>query len=55
LGIACTKATLVILYFMHIRYSSKVMKLTVLSGFFMFLVLVSMTLADYMSRAWGLW
>lgn len=55
LAIACTKAVLVVLYFMHIRYSSKLMKLTVTSGVFMFLVLISMTLADYMSRAWGLW
>jgi cytochrome c oxidase subunit IV len=55
LAIACIKAVLVVLYFMHIRYSSKLMKLTVTAGVFMFLVLVSMTLADYMSRAWGLW
>ncbi len=55
LAIACTKAVLVVLYFMHIRYSSKLMKLTVASGVFMFMVLISMTLADYMSRAWGLW
>lgn len=55
LAIACAKAVLVILYFMHIRYSSKLMKLTVASGFFMFLVLVTMTLSDYISRAWGLW
>jgi cytochrome c oxidase subunit IV len=55
IAIACIKAVLVVLFFMHIRYSSKLMKLTVVSGVFMFLVLVSMTLADYMSRAWGLW
>ena len=55
IGIACTKAVLVILFFMHIKYSSRVMKLTVASGFFTFLVLITMTLSDYMSRAWGLW
>jgi cytochrome c oxidase subunit 4 len=55
LGIACTKSVLVILFFMHIKYSSRVMKLTVASGFFTFLVLITMTLSDYMSRAWGLW
>ena len=55
LGIACTKAVLVILFFMHIKYSSRVMKLTVASGFFTFLVLITMTLSDYISRAWGLW
>jgi cytochrome c oxidase subunit IV len=55
IAIACIKAVLVILFFMHIRYSSKLMMLTVFSGFFTFLVLITMTLSDYMSRAWGLW
>jgi cytochrome c oxidase subunit IV len=55
LGIACFKAVLVILFFMHIRYSSRVMMLTVGAGFFTFLVLITMTLSDYISRNWGLW
>jgi cytochrome c oxidase subunit 4 len=55
LGIACTKAVIVILFFMHVKYQSKLVKLTVASGFFTFIVLITMTLCDYMSRAWGLW
>ena len=55
LGIACTKAVIVILFFMHVKYQSNLIKLTVISGFFTFIVLITMTLADYMSRAWGLW
>ena len=55
LAIACTKAVLVVLFFMHLFYSSKLMKLTVFAGIFTFLVLITMTLTDYMSRAWGLW
>ena len=55
LAIACVKATLVVLFFMHIKYSSKLMKLTVGAGVFTFLILVGMSLADYMSRAWGQW
>jgi len=55
LAIACLKAVLVILFFMHIRYSSKVMMLTVGAGFFTFIVLITMTLCDYISRNWGLW
>jgi cytochrome c oxidase subunit IV len=55
LAIACTKMTLVVLFFMHVKYSRKLTKLTVASGFFMFLVLVGMTLCDYFSRAWGRW
>ena len=55
LAIAVVKATLVVLFFMHVKYSTKLTKLTVFAGIFMFLVLISMTLADYMSRAWGSW
>jgi cytochrome c oxidase subunit 4 len=55
LGIACAKATLVVLFFMHIKYSSKLMKLTVGAGVFTFLILVGMSLSDYISRAWGQW
>jgi cytochrome c oxidase subunit 4 len=55
LGIACTKAVIVILFFMHVKYQSKLIKMTVAAGFFTFLVLITMTLSDYISRAWGLW
>ncbi|HEX4021891.1 MAG TPA: cytochrome C oxidase subunit IV family protein [Acidobacteriaceae bacterium] len=55
LAIACFKASLVVLFFMHIHYSSKLLKLTVVSGLFIFLVLITMTLSDYISRAWGMW
>jgi cytochrome c oxidase subunit IV len=55
LAIACTKAVVVILFFMHVKYQSKLVKLTVISGFFTFIVLITMTLTDYISRAWGLW
>jgi cytochrome c oxidase subunit 4 len=55
LGIACAKATLVVLFFMHVKYSTRLTMLTVGAGIFMFLVLVGMTLSDYISRAWGRW
>jgi cytochrome c oxidase subunit 4 len=55
LAIATTKAVIVILFFMHVKYQSKLVKMTVGAGFFTFLVLITMTLTDYMSRAWGLW
>ena len=55
IGIACAKATLVVLFFMHIKYSSKLMKLTVGAGLFTFLILVGMSLSDYFTRAWGQW
>ncbi len=55
LAIACTKAVIVILFFMHVKYQSRLIKMTVGAGFFTFLVLITMTLCDYISRAWGLW
>jgi len=55
LTIAVIKAVLVILFFMHIRYSSKLTKLTISAGFFTLIVLLLMTMTDYISRAWGMW
>ena len=55
LAIATTKMMLVVLFFMHVKYSTKLTKLTVAAGLFTFLVLVGMTLADYFTRAWGRW
>jgi cytochrome c oxidase subunit 4 len=55
LAIACTKAVIVILFFMHVKYQSKLIKMTVSAGFFTFLILITMTLSDYISSAWGLW
>ncbi len=54
-GIACFKACIVLLFFMHVKYQSRLIMMTVGAGFFTFLVLITMTLSDYISRAWGLW
>ena len=55
LAIACLKMSLVVLFFMHVKYSSGLTKLTVAAGFFTFIVLITMTMTDYISRAWGRW
>ena len=55
LGIACFKAVIVILFFMHVKFQSRLIKMTVSAGFFTFMVLITMTLSDYISRAWGRW
>jgi cytochrome c oxidase subunit 4 len=52
LGIAVTKATLVILYFMHVRYSTRLTWVVVASGFFWLGILVALGLSDYLSRGW---
>jgi cytochrome c oxidase subunit 4 len=52
LGIASFKATLVVLYFMHVKYASRLTKLVVVSGFFFLAILLSLTMTDYGSRMW---
>jgi cytochrome c oxidase subunit 4 len=52
LGIAILKATLVILFFMHVKYSSQMTKLICGSAFFFLMVLFGLTLSDYLSRGW---
>ncbi|HYU35126.1 MAG TPA: cytochrome C oxidase subunit IV family protein [Thermoanaerobaculia bacterium] len=50
LTIAVTKAVLVILFFMHVKYSTRLTALTAISGFFFLAILICMTLNDYLSR-----
>ncbi len=52
LTIAVIKAVLVILFFMHVFYSSKLTKVTVGAGFFWLLILITLSLLDYISRNW---
>ena len=52
LGIAITKAVLVILYFMHVRYGDHIVKVFVIAGFLFLLIMLSITMSDYMTRAW---
>lgn len=52
LMIAVTKATLVILFFMHVKDSSRLTKLIVGTGFFFLIILFALTLTDYLSRGW---
>jgi cytochrome c oxidase subunit IV len=52
LTIAVIKATLVVLYFMHVRYSSRLTWVFVCAGFFWLAIMVALTLGDYMTRGW---
>lgn len=52
MGIAVTKAVLVILYFMHVRYSTKLVWVVVVAGFFWLGIMFVLTSADYISRGW---
>src|ERR1700704_3616480 len=50
MGIAGCKAALVLLFFMGVRYATKLTPLVIGSGLFALLIMVGLTLADYGSR-----
>ena len=50
--IAVFKATLVILYFMHLRYSSKLTQVAVGAGVSWLIMMIALTLSDYLTRKW---
>ncbi len=50
LVIAVGKATLVVLFFMHVKNSRRMTKITVVSGFFWLLILFGLTMSDYVTR-----
>jgi len=52
LGIAVFKATLVVLFFMHVKYSTRLTWAVVVGGIFWFGILLVLTLSDYLTRAW---
>jgi cytochrome c oxidase subunit IV len=52
LTIAVTKATLVVLYFMHVRYSSRLVWVVFASALFWLAILFALTLSDYWTRDW---
>ena len=52
LSIAVTKAAMVILYFMHVRYSPSLIKLVVAGSFLWLFIMLSITMSDYLSRGW---
>jgi cytochrome c oxidase subunit 4 len=52
LSIATCKALLVVFYFMHVRYSSPLTWAFAGAGFFWLLVLIALTLSDFLTRNW---
>jgi cytochrome c oxidase subunit 4 len=50
--IAVTKATFVVLYFMHVRYSSRLVWVIVASALFWMAILFALTFSDYLTRGW---
>jgi cytochrome c oxidase subunit 4 len=56
LSIAFLKAVLVLLYFMHLRYSSRLVWIFAISGFVWLMIIFFYVMTDYTSRGWvGSW
>jgi len=54
LAVAVTKATLVVLYFMHARYSERLTRVVIASSVAFLAILLFLLLTDYVSRPWSL-
>ena len=52
LTIAVIKATLVVLYFMHVRYSSRLIWVVFAAALFWLAILFALTFGDYWTRTW---
>jgi cytochrome c oxidase subunit 4 len=52
IAIAITKATLVVLFFMHVKYSSRLTKMIVGMALFFLMTMFGLTMTDYLSRSW---
>ena len=52
LTIAVVKATLVVLFFMHVRYGTRLTWAVVFGSVFWLGILLALTFSDYLTRAW---
>jgi cytochrome c oxidase subunit 4 len=52
LAIAVFKAAIVVLFFMHVKYSSRLTWLVVAGSIFWLLILLALTFNDYLTRGW---
>jgi cytochrome c oxidase subunit 4 len=52
LTIATIKASFVVLYFMHVRYSGRLIWLVIGSALFWLMIMFALTISDYSSRNW---
>ena len=52
LTIAVTKATLVVLFFMHVKYSNHLTWAVIVGAVFWLLIMLALTMNDYLTRAW---
>src|SRR5690348_9391307 len=51
-AIAAVKAALIASFFMHALYETKLVRVVMAGGVIWFLIMISLTLADYLTRGW---
>jgi cytochrome c oxidase subunit IV len=52
ISIACTKALLVVLYFMHVRYGGSLVRVVIGASILWIVILLVLLMGDYASRGW---
>jgi len=52
LSIAVFKASLVVLFFMHVKYGTKLTKMIVMCGLFWLILLLFIVMSDIWTRSW---
>jgi cytochrome c oxidase subunit 4 len=52
LAVAITKAALIVMYFMHVKYSSRLVMIVSVTAYFFVFIMFMLTYADYFTRGW---
>ncbi len=53
MAIAITKASLVVVFFMHVKYGPKLVWLIIIASVFWLILMLGITLGDYLTRGWA--
>jgi cytochrome c oxidase subunit 4 len=52
LTIAVFKATIVVLFFMHVKYSTRLTWIVITGSVFWLFIMLALTMSDYLTRVW---
>jgi len=52
LGVAVAKASLVVWFFLGVRYNTPLTRVVVVAGFFWLLIMFGLGMSDYLTRSW---
>ena len=55
MALATVKAVLIVLYFMHVKYSHRLTAIICAASFLWLGIMIALTLTDYLSRSPGGW